>query len=113
LIDDVADANVCVVVFVYGEGATERDYVGHAETRSRHAIQHVWTSCRLERGVDPSHVTKIHAEWEPSTEDLDFIRATFPGSVEITYSFDRPDEDGWAEALAAVRRQIESAADKK
>jgi hypothetical protein len=107
-----ADPSVNVVVFeVALHGRLER-LVGDGATRSNNCIQMVWNKLAAEHGARADAVRRVYSEWEPSAEDKQFMDATFPAEVDVTYSFPRPAPDGWEQAMREVAATIEKAAQR-
>jgi hypothetical protein len=104
-----ADPSVNVIVFevIDAAGVVNRAH-GEAQAREARGVEIVWKSLSArDGGLDGARVQRLHADWEPSREDLAFIRENFQ-ATKITYSFKRPArEEDWGEALAAAGREIE------
>jgi hypothetical protein len=99
-----------VVAFEF-EGRDE-PHIGSGPTRDDDCIQQVWSSAPDALRAAARAVTRVYSDWEPSKADGDFIRRTFP-RAELTYSFERPEPDGWDAALAAARQALEQQASEQ
>lgn len=102
----VIDPATNVVVFQLWRGRDEHASA-HAPTIAEDCVRQAWESARYRQGAQAEDVVALHTEWEPSTADSFFIETTFPNAV-VYYTFPRPDPDGWPEAFAAARQQLEA-----
>lgn len=100
-----ADPTRNVVVFQLGDGDTG---VAEAPTVADDCVRRAWDIVCHERAFDARDVTALYSEWEPSAADRRFLAETFP-SAQFSYSFPRPDADGWPEAFEAARRAMDDA----
>jgi hypothetical protein len=100
------DPRTNVVVFQLRKGK-EKHLVGRVPTLAEDGVRQAWDSVEQAHQVRAKHVVGLHAEWEPTPADAEFIAATFPG-VTATHHFVRPEAEGWEEAFAAARVALEA-----
>lgn len=100
------DPRTNVVVFRLRRGKGKQ-LVGRVPTLAEDGVRQAWDSVEQANQVQAKHVVGLHAEWEPTAADAEFIAATFPG-VTATHHFARPGADGWEEAFAAARVALEA-----
>lgn len=79
---------------------------GVAPARAVDSVSALWHVLCREHGLSAGDVREIYSEWEPATEDLAFCDQTFPDDAQLGYTFARPDEGGWDDALAKAARVI-------
>jgi len=108
-----ADPSVNVVVFEVAINGRLEKLVGNGPTRSPNCVQLVWHALAAEHGAPSSAVRRLYSEWDPANEDKAFISATFPEELELTYSFARPADGDWDQAMREVAATIEAAGKKK
>ncbi|HEY0636402.1 MAG TPA: hypothetical protein VGD67_02040 [Pseudonocardiaceae bacterium] len=115
-----ADPTRNVVVFQFGQadgtGAPSGHHDGSAATATGEAptvaddcVRQAWESVRREHHARADQVTALYSEWEPSAEDLRFVRETFPTAA-MSYSFRRPHPADWEQALDDARQVMAEAA---
>ncbi|WP_194832224.1 hypothetical protein [Nocardia sp. XZ_19_369] len=63
-------------------------------------IMQAWGQVFRRRRVPAESVVAIHAEWAPSAADHEFMTRNFPNLGNVTFTFERPEPDGWPAALA-------------
>lgn len=83
---------------------TEASGVGPA--RAVDCVAAIWGVLAEERGLDPDDVRQVYSEWEPSSEDLDFLDRTFPKDAELAFTFKRPAHGKWEAAIQAAAKVI-------
>ncbi|WP_459721534.1 hypothetical protein [Actinophytocola sp. KF-1] len=76
-------------------------------TLAEDGVRQAWDAVGQAHQVRAKHVVGLHAEWEPTPADAEFIAATFPG-VAATHHFVRPGPGGWDQAFAAARLALEA-----
>ena len=84
-------------------------YVSSGPTRADDCVRRAWAQvpAAMRSGA---RVRRVYSEWQPSSEDTQFVESTFPG-VYLTWSFNRPaEDDDWDAAFAAARIEFERAA---
>ncbi|HET8642321.1 MAG TPA: hypothetical protein VFM37_10305 [Pseudonocardiaceae bacterium] len=101
-----ADPTRSVVVFRLG--AVGETAAAEAPTVADDCVRQAWDAVRRERAAEASDVTAVYSEWEPSAADIRFLVETFP-SASLSYTFTRPDEDGWPGAFEEARRAMDRA----
>lgn len=94
------DPRTNVVVFQLRRGK-EKQLVGRVPTLAEDGVRQAWDAVGQAHQVRAKHVVGLHAEWEPTPADAEFIASTFPG-VAATHHFVRPEPDGWDQAFAAA-----------
>lgn len=100
-----------VVGFVL-EGVAEAA-VAEVPATLEEGVRQAWGQVFRRRRVPAEQVLAIHAEWEPSAADREFMTRNFPNLASVTFTFERPEPDGWPAAFeraAAVGAQREAAA---
>jgi hypothetical protein len=107
------DPAVNVVVFEVVRDGESQKLVGDGPVRAADCVRQVWLTVRQQSGARAEDVRQVYSEWEPSAEDKAFLDATFPPQTQVTYSFARPPDDGWEQALAEAARSIHEAMQKK
>jgi hypothetical protein len=107
------DPSTNVVVFAVKREGLPDKLVGQGPTRSPDCIQRIWAELSAKYGVVPADIRQIYTEWQPSAEDAAFLDATFAADLQVAYSFQRPADDGWDEAMREVERSIRESAIKK
>jgi hypothetical protein len=103
------DVSRNMVVFVLKQKRKEQQAISYGPTRADDCVQQAWSKVQRENGAATKHVTALHSEWEPSPDDIAFIRKNFP-KARFTYNFSRPGPQGWDAAFAAARQTIEESA---
>src|SRR4051812_2231846 len=93
------DPSVNVVVFQVRTDTGIRELVGQAPTRAADSVRQAWARVAEQNAVKAADVRQVYSEWEPSAEDKAFLDATFAADVEVSFSFRRPPEDGWEQAI--------------
>jgi hypothetical protein len=106
------DVSRNVVVFQLKRWRKESHAIADGPTRADDCVQQAWAQVRAENNAEAKHVSALHSEWEPSANDLAFIRKHFPKAT-FTYNFRRPGPDGWEAAFAAARQVIAEAGASK
>lgn len=76
--------------------------MGRVPTLAEDGVRQAWDSVEQAHQVRAKQVVGLHAEWEPTPADAEFIAATFPG-VTATHHFVRPGDGEWEAAFAAAR----------
>ncbi|MFI7674746.1 hypothetical protein [Actinophytocola sp. NPDC049390] len=94
------DPRTNVVVFRLRRGK-DKHLVGRVPTLAEDGVRQAWDEVEQVHQVRARHVVGLHAEWEPTPADAEFIATTFPG-VAATHHFLRPGPDGWDQAFAAA-----------
>ncbi|MDA7417936.1 hypothetical protein PGB34_16345 [Xenophilus arseniciresistens] len=99
------DPSTNVVVFEVRrpEGLMTFPAAGRAEDDS--CVQRAWASLSARENTAPIDVTRIYSEWQPSASDMSFLEASFPKAT-LSYSFERPEPDGWPAAFKRVAQEI-------
>lgn len=95
------DPRTNVVVFQLRRGK-EKHLVGRVPALAEDGVRQAWDAVEQAHQVRAKHVVGLHAQWEPTPADAEFIATTFPG-VAATHHFVRPAADGWEAAFAAAR----------
>jgi len=99
------DPSLNTVVFEYKKDNETVQVTGKGTTRSADGIQEAWTRVEAKSQVDASAITRVLTEWDPTTQDEEFIGATFPETVKVRSKYERPaTEEGWDKALAAAAK---------
>src|SRR5215813_3444515 len=100
------DPSVNLVVFAVKKPGLPDKLLGEGPTRAKDCVQRIWKDLVAENDVTPADVTAMYSEWQPSAEDFAFLKANFPGNLDVTYSFKRPAEADWDEALREAEQDI-------
>lgn len=97
------------VAFRLRSGDGNRVVVTQVPTRADDGIAQAWEAVRRQYDADPTDVSELECEWEPSERDQRFVARTFHGCP-VRYHFARPaDPDQWDAAFAAARRTVQEA----
>jgi len=104
--DDVLDPNHNHVTFHLVIDGVETEASGVGPARAVDCVSAIWGIVSKERGLEPGDVRQVYSEWEPSPEDLDFLDRTFPENAELAFTFKRPPNDNWANAIKAAAKVI-------
>ena len=103
------DPSMNFVVFELSRGGKLTRLQGAGPTRANDCVSRIWYEMqRASYGVQDQMVRRIYSEWQPSRDDLVFLAHHFP-QAQVTYSFARPREDQWEQALDEAHRQIRQA----
>lgn len=100
------DPSVNVVAFAVRRGGKVEPIMGQGATRAADCIQAAWRELKRQHSLREQDVQEIYSEWEPSPEDLAFLERSFPASLKLSYSFERPKDGNWERAMEEVRRVI-------
>lgn len=103
-----ADPSRNLVVFELRRGGGQRA-LAEVPTRDDDGLRQAWEQVRREHDATAAEVSSLYSEWEPSADDVRFVRETFAGA-DMSYSFERPGPDGWGPALEGARHAMVEAA---
>ncbi|GLI00812.1 hypothetical protein [Phytohabitans aurantiacus] len=103
-----ADPSRNLVVFELRRGGGQRA-LAEVPTRDDDGLRQAWEQVRREHDATAAEVSSLYSEWEPSADDVRFVRETFAGA-DMSYSFERPGPDGWGAALEGARHAMVEAA---
>lgn len=106
-----SDPSVNVVVFQVLTDTGTRELVGQGPTRAADGVRQAWARVREQHDARAEDVRQVYSEWEPSPEDKAFLDATFPPNVEVSFSFRRPPDDDWEQAMKDAEAQVREAAE--
>ena len=105
-----SDPAINCIVFESQQGDDLVRATGQANTKDVHCIRTVWSQIQKEIATREDQVRRIYAEWEPSEQDKDFIKTTF-GNAQLTYSFKRPKDGQWDEAMKSAEKKMRQTAE--
>jgi hypothetical protein len=106
-----ADPSRNLVVFELRRGGGQRA-LAEVPTRDDDGLRQAWERVRHEHGATAAEVSSLYSEWEPSADDVRFVRETFAGA-DMSYTFERPGPDGWGTALEGARHAMVEAANRQ
>lgn len=86
--------------------------VGQGSTKDPNCVRTVWQQIQKEAVIREDQVRRIYVEWEPAQEDKDFIKTSFT-KAQLSFSFKRPKDGQWDEAMKAAEKQMQQTAEKQ
>jgi hypothetical protein len=93
-----------VVAFRYGPA--DQVALAHVPARANDGISQAWQNVLGQHRILSNQIVEVHAEWEPTAADYEFIGENFPHLPRVTFNFERPESGDWDAALrqaAAIR----------
>jgi hypothetical protein len=105
------DPTMNLVVFEVKHNNKVERFTAQGATKDANCIKKAWESIRQQQSLQPTHVSQIYSEWQPSDEDKTFLEKTFD-KAKVSYSFERPSDGNWEVAFAKVREIIEQSLKK-
>lgn len=103
-----SDPAINCIVFESQQGDNLIRSVGQANTKDPNCVRTVWQQIQKEVVIREDLVCRIYSDWEPAQEDKDFIKTTFR-NAQLTFSFKRPKEGQWDEAMKSAEKQLQQA----